>query len=329
LKSLNVRVLVRSSLLHDDSVGTLGHRLVPEGHIDAVRTVVGRGIVDVIGSIVFVDNLSRDLFSIGAGDLDLIRIASSAHLVAVAIHRLDVEGGWLSVINIFQTLAPHQRCACVRSRDDLDSVRTVFDVIVVQRDFSSENDVDIVGARIGGLVNDAIRAILVVCDRGGDFFSSGPRDLNIDRMATVVDSITSSVFGDDRELAWVCRVSSLDTSSKNVKLRWVRIIFSSCDLDVERRVDDVGTEEGDGNDMFSRHGWLVNNLIEPIVAVGHLVIDQLGVRSHDFHFERISSRFHLVTDSVAGLDGEVGRLVDDIAWLQAWAEGRASRCIRP
>jgi len=121
-----------STLLDVDSVWAVGNSVVLQVDVDSVFSSINRLIGDSVGTVVVINNLCRNVAGWSL-DLNLEWITSFTHIISEPVSRFDVEDSGFGIVDIFETRSPDERVGSVSSGNNVNKVRTIFDVVVVER----------------------------------------------------------------------------------------------------------------------------------------------------------------------------------------------------
>jgi len=211
-----------SAFFDVDGVRAVSNGIMFQVSIDGVFSVVSGMISDGVSSIIIINDFNRDIAA-GAGDLNFEGISSAAHVVTEPVASFDVKDSGFSIIGFFKTRTIHKRMSSISSRNNGDIVRTVFDMVVEERMFGSEQDIDSVDTGFAGLIRNGISTVVVIDNFRGARILIGFSDFNFDGSTSMSKRNTFRVFGDDCEDSRISGVTTFNTRSINIELSRIRI----------------------------------------------------------------------------------------------------------
>lgn len=172
------------------------------------------------------------------------------------------------------------------------------------------DNADVVISRVGGLVLHGPGAIAVVSDFRNDQGEGRIFNDDIEEITTGGLGSAISIGGVDGEVLRLGGlVSILETRSIGPAL--VRAGEGHGLTDVYRvgSLGNVGTGEGDLDDVISRVDGVVGTGVGTVSVIEYIAVELLAIRISNSYYVRVSTYGDQVTNAVAGLDGEDGRSV--------------------
>jgi len=191
-----------STLFNIKFEGSSANGFASELNIDFMGSVFGWVVDDIIGAISVVFDVNGD-WTVGTNDFDFKGITTMVHVVAISVLGLDLEFSWQGVKGLMETRAIALGLVGIGSVNNVNSERTVSDVIIIHGNFGLQDHIHSVVTRVDGLVRNSIGSVVVVSHSDSTLSSIGSKNFNFDGVSTSVDLLTLGIASLDSKEAWL------------------------------------------------------------------------------------------------------------------------------